>query len=74
MPFGDLVGIVRCAIGENYVQGDVEIFVVDRTTQIADYFGAVQIKRIRHALWAGLTADAAGIIAAVLICSLLFAA
>ncbi len=41
---------------------------------LAVYFGAVQIRRIRHALAAGLTADLTGIIAAVVICSLLFAA
>lgn len=39
---------------------------------LAVYFGAVQIRRVRHALAAGLTADVAGIIAAVVICSLLF--
>ena len=27
---------------------------------VAVYFGAVQVKRMRHALWAALTADAAG--------------
>ncbi len=37
-------------------------------------FGAVQVRRVRHALTAGLTADLAGVIAAVIICSLLFAA
>jgi len=41
---------------------------------LAVYFGAVQIRRIRHALAAGLTADFAGIVAAVVICSLLYAA
>jgi len=41
---------------------------------LAVYFGAVQIRRIRHALAAGLTADVAGIAAAVLICSVLYAA
>ena len=41
---------------------------------LAVYFGAVQIRRIRHALAAGLTADVAGIAAAVVICSLLYAA
>jgi spore maturation protein SpmB len=40
---------------------------------LAVYFGAVQIRRIRHALAAGLTADLAGIVAAVAICWLLFA-
>jgi spore maturation protein SpmA len=39
---------------------------------LAVYFGAVQIRRIRHALVAALCADAAGIVAAVVICSLLF--
>ena len=38
---------------------------------IAVYFGAVQIKRIRYTLAAALTADVAGIAAAVVICSLL---
>ena len=40
---------------------------------LAVYFGAVQLRRIRHGLAAGLTADAAGIAAAVIICLLLFA-
>ncbi len=39
---------------------------------LAVYFGAVQIRRIRHALPAALTADVVGIIAAVIICSLLY--
>jgi spore maturation protein SpmB len=39
---------------------------------IAVYFGAIQVKRIRHTLIAALTADAAGIAAAVAICSLLY--
>jgi len=39
---------------------------------IAVYFGAVQIRRIRHALAAGLTADFAGVVAAVIICTILF--
>lgn len=39
---------------------------------LAVYFGAVGIRRIRHALAAGLTADIAGIIAAVAICAVLF--
>jgi len=40
---------------------------------LAVYFGAVGIRRIRHALAAGLTADIAGIAAAVAICAILFA-
>jgi spore maturation protein B len=39
---------------------------------LAVYFGAVGIKRTRHALPAGLIADAAGIIAAVIICRIMF--
>jgi spore maturation protein SpmB len=39
---------------------------------LAVYFGAVQIKRIRHAMAAALTADLAGIVFAVIICRLLF--
>lgn len=39
---------------------------------IAVYFGAVKIKKIRHTLLAALTADIAGIMASVFICSLLF--
>ena len=39
---------------------------------IAVYFGAVKIKKIRHTLFAALTADIAGIMASVFICSLLF--
>lgn len=39
---------------------------------LAVYFGAVQIRRIRHALAAALTADVAGITAAVIICLILF--
>jgi spore maturation protein SpmA len=39
---------------------------------LAVYFGAVQVRRVRHAMAAALTADLAGVIAAVFICSLLF--
>ena len=39
---------------------------------LAVYFGAVQIRRVRHALAAALTADLAGIAGAVLICSYLY--
>ena len=41
---------------------------------IAVYFGAIQIKRVRHALAAALTADVAGIVGAIIACSLLYAA
>ncbi len=39
---------------------------------LAVYFGAVQIRRIRHALITALSADLAGIIAAVVACLFLF--
>ncbi|GAB4379968.1 MAG: nucleoside recognition domain-containing protein [Salibacteraceae bacterium] len=39
---------------------------------IAVYFGAVQIKRIRYTLWAGLFADLCGIVAAIIIASVFF--
>ena len=39
---------------------------------LAVYFGAVQIRRIRHALAAALTADLAGIIGAIIACLVLY--
>lgn len=39
---------------------------------LAVYFGAVQVKKIRHALAAALTADLAGVVFAVLACRYLF--
>lgn len=39
---------------------------------IAVYFGAIGIKRTRHAIAAGLIADLTGIIASVVICKILF--
>lgn len=39
---------------------------------IAVYFGAVNVKKIRYAIPAGLVADIAGILAAVFICRLMF--
>jgi spore maturation protein SpmB len=39
---------------------------------LAVYFGAVGIRRTRHALPAALCADAAGVIAAVVVCNLWF--
>jgi len=40
---------------------------------LAVYFGSVGIRRTRHAVAAGLTADVVGILAAVWICRLMFA-
>lgn len=39
---------------------------------LAVYFGAVQVRRTRHALAAGLTADLAGVIASVAACAYVF--
>lgn len=39
---------------------------------IAVYFGAVGVKRTRHAVPAGLIADAVGIVASVIVCRMLF--
>ena len=39
---------------------------------LAVYFGAVGIKRSRHAVACGLTADVAGVVAAILVCYLFF--
>jgi len=39
---------------------------------LAVYFGAVGIKRARHAVVAGLTADVVALIAAVIVCRLVF--
>ncbi|MEM9283016.1 MAG: nucleoside recognition domain-containing protein [Verrucomicrobiota bacterium] len=39
---------------------------------LAVYFGSVAVRRARHALAAGLTADLAGVIAAVVICKAMF--
>ena len=41
---------------------------------LAVYFGAIQVRRLRHTLMAALTADVAGIIFAVIICSYLYGA
>ena len=39
---------------------------------IAVYFGAVNVRRTRHAVPAGLIADAVGIIASVIVCRVMF--
>ena len=40
---------------------------------LAVYFGSVGIKKVRHALFAGLIADVVGIFSAVYVCRLFFA-
>ena len=63
--FGPDSLIVRMA-GTLYGSTETTFYV------IAVYFGAVGIKRTRHAIPAGLIADLAGIIAAVIICRMMF--
>ncbi|HUG61090.1 MAG TPA: nucleoside recognition domain-containing protein [Methylomirabilota bacterium] len=41
-------------------------------SELAVYFGAVQIRRVRHALAAGLTADVAGVAGSVIACRYLY--
>ncbi len=40
---------------------------------MAVYFGAIQVRRVRHALAAALTADVAGVVFAIIACSLFLA-
>ncbi|MCB0336668.1 MAG: spore maturation protein [Bdellovibrionales bacterium] len=39
---------------------------------LAVYFGAIGVHKVRHALWAALTADIAGIVSACLVCNLMW--
>jgi len=39
---------------------------------LAVYFGSVAVKRTRHAVLAGLTADLVSVIAAVIVCRVMF--
>ena len=39
---------------------------------VAVYFGAIAVRRTRHAVVAGLTADVTGVIASVIVCRLMF--
>lgn len=57
---------VSVLLGTIYGSSETTFYVV------AVYFGAVGIRRIRHALAAGLIADLAGLIAAVAVCRLLY--
>ncbi|TVQ94990.1 MAG: spore maturation protein [Deltaproteobacteria bacterium] len=75
--YGVLVSIIADpAIGpDSYAGYLVSTFQGSTETTfyvLAVYFGAVGIKRIRHAMYAALTADLAGVIAAVVICTLLY--
>ena len=53
-------------LGTIYASSETTFYV------IAVYFGAVGIRRIRHALAAGLIADIAGLVAAFALCRLLY--
>lgn len=61
-------------IGDSLKYAAATMFGSTETTfyVLAVYFGSVGIRRTRHALAAGLCADAAGIIAAVVICAAVF--
>lgn len=54
-------------LGTVYASSETTFYV------LAVYFGAVGIRRVRHALAAGLIADAAGLVAAVTACGLFVA-
>ena len=75
--YGILASIVNDpAIGPDSYTGYL-VSTLQGTTEttfyvLAVYFGAVQVRRIRHALAAALTADVAGVIFAVIACWLLF--
>ncbi|MBC7908294.1 MAG: spore maturation protein [Rhodospirillaceae bacterium] len=59
-------GATAILLGTIYGSSETTFYV------IAVYFGAVGIRRIRHALAAGLIADVAGLLAAVAACRLLY--
>lgn len=75
--FGVLSSILSdTAIGPDSYIGNLAstIYGSSETTfyVIAVYFGAVQIKKIRHSVWAGLAGDLAGVLASIAICVYLF--
>lgn len=75
--FGVLAAIIQDpAIGpDSYTGYLVSTFQGSTETTfyvLAVYFGAVQVRRVRHTLAAALTADVAGIAGAVIACSYLF--
>ena len=76
--YGLLASIIRDpAIGPDSYVGYL-VSTIQGSTEttfyvLAVYFGAVQIRRMRHALAVGLTADVAGVAGSVIACSILFA-
>jgi spore maturation protein SpmA len=75
--YGILASIIQDpAIGPDSYTGYV-VSTLQGSTEttfyvLAVYFGAVQVRRIRHTLAAALTADLVAVIATVFICSLLY--
>ena len=73
--YGILAAIINdTAIGPDSYTG-VLVSTLQGSTEttfyvMAVYFGAVQVRRIRHAMAAALTADAAGVVLAVIACRL----
>ena len=74
-------GILASIINDPAIGPDSYIGYVVSTLQgstettfyvLAVYFGAVQVRRVRHAMAAALTADLAGIIGAMAACSYLY--
>jgi len=75
--YGILASIIQDpAIGPDSYTGYV-VSTLQGSTEttfyvLAVYFGAVQVRRIRHTLAAALTADLVALVATVFICSLLY--
>lgn len=68
---GVLSGILRQSGPDSYAGHLASVMMGSTETTfyvLAVYCGAVGVTRYRHALWAALTADAAGMVAAVLLC------
>ncbi len=63
---GDPDGFISRLAGTIYGSTETTFYV------LAVYFGSVSIRRTRHAVAAGLTADAVAVIAATAICTLMF--
>jgi spore maturation protein B len=71
---GILAEIIQRNGGDAYVSHLASTMMGSTETTfyvIAVYFGAASIRRTRHAVAAGLIADAVGIIASIVVCNLL---
>ena len=72
-----MLGEIIAAHGPDSYQARLAAVIIGSTETtfyiVAVYFGAVSIIRTRYALHAGLLADAAGILASIVICRLFFA-